>query len=330
MSVLVTGGAGYIGSHMVLRLCDAGEDVVVFDNLSTGHRDLVCDRATFVEGDLGDSDAVAACIREHDVQEIMHFAGSIIVPESVAEPLMYYQNNTCVSRGLIEVALAEGVERFIFSSTAAVYGSVGTEPICEETPTIPLSPYGSSKLMTEWMLRDVALVRDLKYGVFRYFNVAGADPQGRSGHCAPEATHLIKVACKAALGQRDHVSVFGGDFDTVDGTGVRDYIHVWDLVGAHALLLQYLRDGGDSVTLNCGYGAGSSVRQVIDMVKDVSGVDFEVREAPRRPGDPASVIANADRLRDTLPWEPRHNDLREMVKSAYEWELKLIETGASG
>jgi UDP-glucose 4-epimerase len=312
---------------MVLRLCDAGEDVVVFDNLSTGHKSLVSPDAVFVEGSLDDLAAVTACIRDHKVTEILHFAGSIIVPESVANPLKYYENNTSVSRGLIEVAVAEGVERFIFSSTAAVYGAVGADPVAEGASTVPLSPYGTSKLMTEWMLRDVAEVKPLRYGIFRYFNVAGADPAGRSGHSSGDATHLIKVACKAALGQRDHVAVFGGDFDTVDGSGVRDYIHVSDLVDAHALLLNYLREGGDSVTMNCGYGIGSSVRQVIEMVKDISGVDFAVKEAPRRAGDPASVVADVRKLRTNLPWVPKHNDLREMVKSAYDWELKLAEKG---
>lgn len=323
MSVLITGGAGFIGSHMVLRLCDVGEAVVVYDDLSTGHRALVSDRATFIEGTLEDTDRLTACIREHKVREIIHFAGSIIVPESVANPMKYYRNNTAVSRSLIEVAVKEGVERLIFSSTAAVYGNVGAEPVSEDAPTLPLSPYGTSKLMTEWMLRDVGQVTALKYGVFRYFNVAGADPQGRSGHCADEATHLIKVACKAALGQRDHVAIFGTDFDTVDGTGVRDYIHVWDLVDAHALLLNHLRAGGASVVMNCGYGKGSSVRQVIDMIKQISGVDFEVRTAPRRPGDPGSVVANVDRIRKVLNWQPKYADLRLMVEHAYRWELGL-------
>lgn len=323
MSVLVTGGAGFIGSHMVLRLCDAGERVVVYDDLSTGHRRLVSDKATFIEGGLEDIDRLTACIRDHDVREIIHFAGSIIVPESVANPLKYYRNNTAVSRSLIEVAVTEGVERFIFSSTAAVYGNVGNDPVSEDAPTLPVSPYGASKLMTEWMLRDVGQVTPLKYGIFRYFNVAGADPQGRSGHCANEATHLIKVACKAALGQRDHVAIFGSDFETVDGTGVRDYIHVWDLVDAHALLLDHLRAGGESAVMNCGYGKGSSVRQVIDVIKDISGVDFEVRTAPRRPGDPGSVVANVDRIRQVLGWQPKYDDLRLMVEHAYRWELGL-------
>ena len=325
MTILVTGGAGYIGSHMVLRFCDAGEDVVVYDNLSTGRRELVDPRAGFVEGALEDHSKLIACIRENGVKDVVHFAGSIIVPESIADPLKYYRNNTSVSRGLIDVAVQEGLENFIFSSTAAVYGSVGAEPVLEDAPKVPLSPYGTSKLMTEWMLRDVAHATDLKYGIFRYFNVAGADPHGRSGHSGKDATHLIKVACKAALGQLDHVAVFGSDFDTVDGTGVRDYIHVTDLVDAHALLLTYLRDGGENTTMNCGYGQGSTVRQVIAMVKDVSGVDFEVRDAPRRAGDPASVVANVERIHHTLDWTPGYNDLRAMIESAYAWELKTAE-----
>ncbi len=323
MSVLVTGGAGYIGSHMVLRLRDAGEDVVVIDDLSTGRKELLPADVPLIVGNLADPALARAAIRDHGVNEIMHFAGSIIVPESVADPLKYYLNNTVVSRGLIEVAVDEGVAGFVFSSTAAVYGSVGTDPVSETAPTVPLSPYGTSKLMTELMLRDVAAVTPLRYGVLRYFNVAGADPEGRSGHSTPQATHLIKVACKTALGQRDCLEVFGTDFDTIDGTGVRDYIHVTDLVDAHALLLDHLRAGGDSVTLNCGYGRGLSVRQVIDTVKEVSGVDFEVREAPRRAGDPASVVANVEKLRSMLPWTPKHDDLRGIIESAYRWEVGL-------
>lgn len=325
MAVLVTGGAGYIGSHMVLGLLDAGEDVVVFDNLSTGHRRLVDPRAIFVEGDLNAPDGINRCLDNHSVDAILHFAGSIIVPESVADPLQYYKNNTAASRNLIEAAVTHQVRHFIFSSTAAVYGSVGSDPVTEATTTQPESPYGTSKLMTEWMLRDVALAAPLTYGVLRYFNVAGADPKGRSGHCSPNATHLIKVACKAALGQRDHIAVFGSDFDTADGTGVRDYIHVSDLVDAHALMLRYLREGGDSTVMNCGYGVGSSVREVIAVVKEVSGVDFDVQEAPRRPGDPAQVIADSTRLRSVLDWRPQHNDLRVMVKSAYDWDLKMVQ-----
>ena len=327
MSILVTGGAGYIGSHMVLRLRDAGEDVVVMDDFSTGNRWLVPDEVPVVEGNVGDIDAARRAIAAHNVREIIHFAGSIIVPESVAEPLKYYANNVCVSRNLIEAAVTSGVERFIFSSTAAVYGVSDGSPIAENAPLDPVSPYGSSKLMTETMLRDVAKAAPLRYGVLRYFNVAGADPAGRSGHCTRTATHLIKVACQAALGQRDFVEIYGTDYDTADGTGTRDYIHVADLVDAHALLLEHLRAGKDSMTLNCGYGMGSTVRQVINEVRAVSGRNFEVREAPRRPGDPGSVVADVGKLRRHLQWTPKHQNLREMVQSAYDWELQLIERG---
>lgn len=323
MAVLVTGGAGYIGSHMVLRLCDAGEDVVVLDNLSTGFDWAIDERAVFMAGNAGDMDLVADLIDTHKVDAIVHFAGSIVVPESVANPLKYYGNNTAASRNLIEAAVKGGVKHIIFSSTAAVYGTPGLEPVAEDATLLPLSPYGRSKLMTEMMLADVAAAHPLTYGVLRYFNVAGADPQKRSGQSTPMATHLIKVAAQAALGQRDGVDIFGTDYPTPDGTGVRDYIHVTDLVEAHALLLQHLRGGGDSLTLNCGYGRGYSVRQVIDMVREVAGTEFTVREAPRRPGDAASVVARADKVRELLGWRPAHDDLEEIVTAAYEWESYL-------
>lgn len=324
MAVLVTGGAGYIGSHMVLRLCDAGEAVVVLDNLVTGFDWAIDPRARFVMGHAGDMPLVGQLIEKHGIDEIVHFAGSIVVPESVADPLKYYGNNTATSRNLIEAAVKGRVRHFVFSSTAAVYGMTGLDPVSEETPLNPMSPYGRSKLMTEMMLADVAAAHPLTYGALRYFNVAGADPKKRSGQSTPEATHLIKVTAQAALGQRSHVEIFGTDFPTPDGTGVRDYIHVSDLVEAHALLLDYLRGGGRSVTLNCGYGRGYSVRQVIDMVHEVSGVDFEVREAPRRAGDPASIVARADRVREVLGWVPEHADLEEIVRGAYEWERYLM------
>jgi UDP-glucose 4-epimerase len=324
MAVLVTGGAGYIGSHMVLRLCDAGEDVVVLDNLVTGFDWAIDHRASLVTGNAGDMDLVGGLIASHGISEIVHFAGSIVVPESVADPLKYYANNTATSRNLIEAAVKGGVKHIIFSSTAAVYGMPGLEPIAEEAPLAPLSPYGRSKLMTEMMLADVAAAHPLTYGVLRYFNVAGADPQKRSGQSTPLATHLIKVAAQTALGQRDHVDIFGTDYPTPDGTGVRDYIHVSDLVAAHALLLDHLRGGGTNSTFNCGYGQGYTVRQVIDMVRKVSGVDFTVREAPRRPGDPASVVARADKVREVLGWQPEHADLEEIVTAAYEWERYLM------
>ena len=324
MVVLVTGGAGYIGSHMALRLGDGGEKVVVLDNLTTGFDWAVDQRATLVQGDAGDIDFVGKVIAEHGITEIVHFAGSIVVPESVVDPLKYYRNNTQTSRNLLEAAVKGGVERFIFSSTAAVYGMTGLAPVEETTPLAPMSPYGRSKLMTEWMLADLAAAHPIKYGVLRYFNVAGADPQKRSGQSTPLATHLIKVAAQTALGQRQKMDIFGTDYPTPDGTCVRDYIHVTDLIEAHALLLGHLRGGGESMTLNCAYGQGFSVRQVIDTVKAVSGVDFRVDEGPRRAGDPASITATGEKVRSALGWVPKHDSLTEMVSSALEWEKYLI------
>ncbi len=323
MAVLVTGGAGYIGSHMALRLCDAGEAVVVLDNLSTGFDWAVDGRATLVEGAAGDMALVERVIEEHSIKEIVHFAGSIVVPESVQNPLKYYQNNTATSRNLIEAAVKGGVKHFVFSSTAAVYGMTGLDPVVEDTPLSPMSPYGRSKLMTEMMLADVAAAHPITYGVLRYFNVAGADPKKRSGQSTPFATHLIKVACQTALGQRQAMDIFGSDYPTPDGTCVRDYIHVTDLIEAHALLLGHLRNGGDSTTLNCGYGRGYSVREVIDTVKSVSGIDFTVNESPRRPGDPPAIVAGADKVRTLLGWTPSHDDLAGIVRSALDWERYL-------
>lgn len=324
MAVLVTGGAGYIGSHMVLRLCDAGETVIVLDNLVTGFDWSVDPRATLVQGHAGDTTFVRGLIAEQGIDAIIHFAGSVVVPESVSNPLKYYANNTATSRNLIEAAVTEGVKHFIFSSTAAVYGMTGLAPVVEETPLQPMSPYGRSKLMTEWMLADVAAAHPITYGVLRYFNVAGGDPQKRSGQSTPAATHLIKVAVQTALGQRDKIDIFGTDFETPDGTGVRDYIHVTDLIEAHWLLLGQLRAGAASTTLNCAYNQGYSVRQVIDMVKSVSGVDFRVDESPRRAGDPASVTATGEKLRQTLGWVPHHDNLEEIVTHAYAWERYLL------
>lgn len=323
MAVLVTGGAGYIGSHMVLRLADAGQAVVVLDNLTTGFDWAIDHRASFVQGNAGDMELVGKLIAEHSITEIVHFAGSIVVPESVSDPLKYYANNTATSRNLIEAAVKGGVKHFIFSSTAAVYGNAGLEPVAETSQLMPESPYGRSKLMTELMLADVAAAHPLTYGVLRYFNVAGADPSKRSGQSSPTATHLIKVASQAALGQRPSMGIFGTDFPTPDGTGVRDYIHVSDLVEAHALLLEYLRKGGASVTMNCGYGRGFSVRDVVRTVKQVSGVDFKVIEEPRRAGDPASIVAKADKVRQVLGWKPAHEDLTEIVDAALNWERYL-------
>lgn len=324
MAVMVTGGAGYIGSHMVLRLADAGEEVVVLDNLVTGFDWAIDGRATFVLGNAGDIDLVTETIKSHNISEIIHFAGSIVVPESVENPLKYYANNTATSRNLIEASVAAGVKHIVFSSTAAVYGMVGLDPVEEDAPLNPMSPYGRSKLMTEMMLADVAAAHPITYGALRYFNVAGADPEGRSGQSTPEATHLIKVAAQTALGQREQMSIFGTDYDTPDGTCLRDYIHVTDLVEAHALLLDYLRGGGESTTLNCGYGRGFSVREVVDMVRQVSGVDFEAVEVPRRAGDPAAVVAGADKVRALLGWKPAHMDLEEIVTAAYGWEKHLM------
>ena len=324
MAVLVTGGAGYIGSHMALKLGDSGQETFVLDNLTTGFDWAVDHRATLIQGDAGDADFVLGIIEKHKINEIVHFAGSIIVPESGTDPLKYYRNNTAPSRNLREAAVKGGVERFCFSSTAAVYGMTGLTPVEETTPLAPMSPYGKSKLMTEWMLADVAAAHPIKYGVLRYFNVAGADPQKRSGQSTPFATHLIKVASQAALGQRAKMDIFGTDFPTPDGTGVRDYIHVTDLIEAHALLLEHLRGGGDNLTLNCAYGKGYSVSQVIETVKSVSGVNFHVDEGPRRAGDPASITATGEKIRKTLGWVPRHDDLREMVSTALDWERYLM------
>lgn len=326
-TVLVTGGAGYIGSHAVLALTDAGWPVAVIDNLSTGFRFAVPEGVPFYHGDIADTDLLARIFAEQGMGSgsgaIMHFAGSVVVPESVEKPLDYYHNNTANSRTLIAAAVDAGVPHLLFSSTAATYGVPDFSPIGEDAPKRPINPYGWSKLMTERMLADTAKAAPLNYGALRYFNVAGADPQRRSGQSTPLATHLIKVTAQAALGQRSHVEIFGTDFPTPDGTGVRDYIHVTDLVEAHALLLDHLRGGGASVTLNCGYGRGYSVREVIDTVRRVSGREFEVREAPRRAGDPAAIVARADKVRTVLGWEPAHADLEEIVAAAYEWERHL-------
>lgn len=323
MTVLVTGGAGYIGSHMVLELVDAGERVVVLDNLSTGFKWAVAPAAELVVGDIGDQTLVRSIVERHGVSSIIHFAGSIVVPESVADPLGYYLNNTVKSRALIEVAVKSGVKSFIFSSTAAVYGNPRENPVGETATPAPMSPYGSSKLMTEIMLADAARAHPLNYVALRYFNVAGADPEGRTGQSTPRATHLIKVACETALGQRPHMDVFGTDYDTVDGTCVRDYIHVKDLARAHMAALAHLKSGGGSDVFNCGYSRGYSVRQVIDAVKRVSGVDFTVRLAPRRPGDPAAIVAASDKIRSTLGWKPEYDDLDGIVRHALDWERQL-------
>jgi UDP-glucose 4-epimerase len=324
MTVLVTGGAGYIGSHMVLALKDAGRSVVVLDDLSCGFSWLVPEDVPFIEGDVGDQALVRDVIRTHGVTAILHFAGSIVVPDSVRDPLFYYRNNTVQSRALIEAAIAEGIEHFIFSSTAAVYGEPEKTPITEEMPHQPISPYGTSKLMTEWMLRDAAAAHpDFNYVALRYFNVAGADPQLRSGQSFPRATHLIKIASQAATGERSHIEVYGTDYPTADGTCIRDYIHVSDLAQAHLCALNYLEAGGKSTSANCGYGYGYSVLEIIDAVKRVSGVDFAVRMAPRRAGDPAILVAGNDRVRNEFGFSPKRADLDLIVGDALAWERKL-------
>jgi UDP-glucose 4-epimerase len=323
MTVLVTGGAGYIGSHMVLALLDAGESVVAVDNLSTGFWWALPKEVPLVVGDMGDRELIEKTIREHKVEAIAHFAAKIVVPESVADPLGYYLNNTVKSRALIEAAVASGVKHFIFSSTAAVYGEPTTIPVPEDLPLNPVSPYGRSKLMTEWMLQDTAVAHDLRYVILRYFNVAGADPKGRSGQSTANATHLIKVAAQTALGDRPKIEVFGTDYPTSDGSCVRDYIQVSDLADAHLAALRHLRRGGQSLTCNCGYGRGYSVLEVIEVVKRVSGVDFPVTISPRRPGDPAAIVARADRIRAELGWQPQHDDLEGIVSQALSWERSL-------
>jgi UDP-glucose 4-epimerase len=330
MTVLVTGGAGYIGSHMVHALVDAGERVVVLDNLTTGFDWAVAKGAWLVVGDTGDPPRVAALIAEHRVDAVIHFAASIVVPDSVRDPLSYYRNNTVNSRALIETAVKAGVRHFIFSSTAAVYGNPERVPVREDDPTVPTSPYGSSKLMTEIMLRDAGAAHGLRYVILRYFNVAGADPLGRTGQSTNGATHLIKVAVETALGLRPKMEVFGTDYPTPDGTCIRDYIHVSDLVAAHSDALAYLRSGGNSVTLNCGYGHGFSVLEVIETVKRVAGVDFEVELAGRRAGDPAHTVAAADRARSTLNWQPHFDDLQTIVRHALAWERCRSDASGGG
>jgi UDP-glucose 4-epimerase len=325
-TILVTGGAGYIGSHAVLALVDAGWPVVVVDNLTTGFRWAVHERAAFVEGDIGDGALIERVIADHGVRGILHFAGSIIVPESVENPLKYYRNNTANSRALIEAAVNRGVPHFIFSSTAATYGIPQESPVREDSPRQPINPYGMSKLMTELMLADVALAHPLNYCALRYFNVAGADPQGRSGQSTAGATHLIKVAVEAALGKRSHVAVFGPDYDTPDGTGVRDYIHVSDLAAAHVLALEALiAQPARNLTMNCGYGRGFSVLEVLDAVDRVTNIKVERRIEGRRAGDPPALISDNSRIKATLPWQPAHADLDMIVAHALAWERTLSE-----
>ncbi len=324
--VMVTGGAGYIGSHAVLALLDAGYDVVVVDNLVTGFDWAVDSRATLVQANIEDDAAVRRAIREHGVRAIMHFAGSVVVPESVSDPLKYYRNNTAATRALLESAVVEGVPHFIFSSTAATYGTPVKVPVQEGDPTVPINPYGMSKLMTEAMLRDVAAAHPINYCALRYFNVAGADPEGRSGQSTVGATHLIKIAVEAATGKRDAVSVFGTDFDTPDGTGVRDYIHVSDLAAAHVAALELLvAEPTRSHTLNAGYNRGFSVNEVLDAVDRVTNLTIQRRYEGRRAGDPAALVADNTAILAALPWRPQRDDLDTIVKDALAWERKLAE-----
>jgi UDP-glucose 4-epimerase len=324
-TVLVTGGAGYIGSHTCRHLLDAGCKLVVLDNFYSGHRWAVPEEATLIEGDVANYELDYRILREHEVDAVLHFAGHIVVPESVREPLKYYRNNTVASCHLLQACLDAGVDRFIFSSTAAVYGNPASLPVTEDAPMQPITPYGTSKLMTEWVLRDVAASRQhFRYVALRYFNVAGARLDGTLGQATPEATHLIKVACEAACGLREGITIYGTDYPTSDGTCIRDYIHVDDLAVAHVAAVRYLRNGGDSQILNCGYGSGFSVRQVVETIREVSGVDFTVTEGPRRAGDSANLIANAERIRTVLGWQPKMQDLRIICQTAYDWEKAYL------
>jgi len=324
MTVLVTGGAGYIGSHMVRALTEAAESVVVVDNLSTGFSTSLPEGVPLFIGDAADENLVEGVIAAHDVESIIHFAGSVVVPESMRDPLAYYRNNTMTTRSLLDIAVKRGINRFIFSSTAAVYGNPEQVPVPEQAPTRPLSPYGSSKLMTEIMLHDVAAAHRLNYVVLRYFNVAGADPQARIGLATVGATHLLKIAVEAATGQRAKIDVFGTDYPTPDGSCIRDFIHVSDLAQAHRAALSYLRNGGASVTLNCGYGRGYSVIETIEAVRRVSGRSFAVEYGARRPGDIMTMIANTARIRRTLEWTPQYDNLETIAAHALAWEEKLL------
>ncbi len=323
--VLVTGGAGYIGSHVVLQLRERGEQVIVLDSLVSGFRQAVLD-TPLVVGDVGDRDLVGRVLREQDIDTVMHFAAHTIVPESVRNPLKYYGNNTCATRSLLQSCAEAGVRHVVFSSTAAVYGVLASGYASEDTTTAPINPYGTSKLMSEWMLRDLSSATALRHVALRYFNVAGSDPQGRVGQSTREATLLIKVAAEAATGKRAGLSMFGTDYPTPDGTGVRDYIHVADLATAHLDALRYLRDGGASTTLNCGYGHGYSVREVLQSVERVGGRRLSVKEEPRREGDPPILVARADRIKQTLGWQPALDDLDEIVRTSLAWERKLLDS----
>ena len=322
--ILVTGGAGYIGSHAVWALLDAGREVVVLDDLSYGRREALPPGVELVVGSVGDRNLVERLLAEHGVSTVLHFAGSVLVGQSVSDPLGYYANNTVNSHALLQACVAVGVKNFIFSSTAAVYGMPETQPIAETAPTKPINPYGASKLMTEMMLRDTSAAHGLNHVILRYFNVAGADAQGRTGERRPMATHLINVATQVALGKRPLMEIFGEDYDTPDGTCIRDYIHVSDLADAHLKAVEHLERGGESLTLNCGYGSGASVREVLSQVEAVTGRKLAIRPAPRRPGDPPRLVAAAGRIRDRLGWQPRHNDLAAIIRSAFDWEQRQV------
>jgi UDP-glucose 4-epimerase len=323
-TVLVTGGAGYIGSHVVRQLSEAGHEVIVYDNLATGFADALILREKLIVGDLADSERLEMVFQNHRIDAVLHFAASIVAPESVTDPLKYYANNTANTLQLIKTCVRHQVDQLVFSSTAAVYGEPPSGIASEDTAPAPMNPYGSSKLMSEWILRDAAKAHGFRYVALRYFNVAGADPQGRMGQRTPEATHLIKVCCQAALGKRERVYIYGTDYPTPDGTGVRDYIHIEDLASAHLAALHYLAKDQPPVTLNVGYGRGSSVREVIQAVKDVSGTDFQVVEASRREGDPAILVARAEWIKNKFNWEPRRDNLITIVTDAWQWEKNLV------
>jgi len=322
--ILVTGGAGYIGSHTTLALAEAGYEVVVYDNLSTGKAEAVLPPARLVVGDLADTGKLGRLMQDEKFSGVLHFAGSIVVPESVENPLKYYLNNTNNTTELIRLAVQNNIPRFIFSSTAAVYGMPDTPAVTEDSPTNPINPYGRTKLMSEWVIEDTAAAHPgFTFVILRYFNVAGADPEGRIGQCTPDATHLIKVASQAALGRRDALHIFGTDYPTPDGTCIRDYIHVADLAGAHVLSLRHLEAGSPSSIFNCGYGHGYSVREIAAAVKEASGVDFPVIESPRRAGDPPALISDPTRIRSVMDWKPDHDDIHAIALSAYRWEMGL-------
>ena len=324
-AILVTGGCGYIGSHVTRQLSESGRKVVVYDNLSTGFREALLNGEELVVGELFDSATLDMAFQKYGFKTVLHFAASIVAPESVSLPLKYYGNNTRNTLGLLEACVKHGVERFIFSSTAAVYGFPDGGVASEETALAPINPYGTSKLMSEWMLRDASFAHGMQYVALRYFNVAGADPQARIGQRTPEATHLIKVACQAALGMRESVGIYGTDYPTPDGTGIRDYIHIEDLASAHLYALEYLEKGGTPTAMNVGYGKGGSVREVLKMVRQVSGVDFKVIEADRRPGDPASLVAKAEKIGELTGWKPKFDNLETIVSDAWRWESKLAK-----